>query len=195
MALGYLLGKASSKFLKVNFNIPAVLVLSILPDIDILFPFIQHRGPAHSIIVALIVFIPFFAVYHQRVLPYFFALISHSLGDFFIGGQIQLFWPVTRQVYGFDISMQSLTNIALEWILFLTSILIMFKSKDLFVLFRAKTSNLLLAIPTFTVLLPTFLNFPLKVPALLVLPHLVYLVMFSVSILIAIPKFFRLFTR
>jgi membrane-bound metal-dependent hydrolase YbcI (DUF457 family) len=56
MGLAYLIAKASGKLLKVNFNIPLVLVLSILPDIDIIFQFFLksdiHRGPTHSIVVA-----------------------------------------------------------------------------------------------------------------------------------------------
>ena len=67
MALAYLLGKASAKLLKVNINIPLILFLSIIPDIDILFDFLfnsdMHRGPTHSIIVAIVVFIPFFLLY------------------------------------------------------------------------------------------------------------------------------------
>jgi hypothetical protein len=44
---------------------------------------------------------------------------------------------------------------------------------------------LLLAIPTFTVLLPVFLSYPLKVPVVLVLPHLIYTVVFIAAIVIS----------
>jgi len=50
---------------------------------------------------------------------------------------------------------------------------------------------LLLAIPTFTVLLPIFLSYPLQVPGLLVLPHLVYMVLFLASISISIVGLLR----
>jgi membrane-bound metal-dependent hydrolase YbcI (DUF457 family) len=190
MALAYLLGKASAKFLKVNLNIPLILVLSLIPDVDILFGIKElHRGPTHSIIAALIVFIPVFAIYRRKAVPYFIALASHSLiSDFFVAGYvgIMLFWPLSSNFYGnfwFIISIWNPINIALEWILFVFSTVIMFKNRDLFLFFQDKRSNLLLAIPIVTILLPTFVSFPLQVPILLVPPHLFYLVLFSISVL------------
>jgi membrane-bound metal-dependent hydrolase YbcI (DUF457 family) len=183
LALGYILGKASAKLLKTKVNVPAALVLSVIPDIDILIPFLEHRGPTHSIITALIVFIPIFAIYRQKAAPYFLALASHSLiGDYIAGGRTQLFWPATLNHYGMELPIQSPTNIALEWALFLTSTIIMLKSRDIFTFFKKKNTNLILSIPTFTVLLPTFLSFPLDVPEWLILPHLAYLAMFLASI-------------
>jgi hypothetical protein len=193
MALAYLLGKPSAKFLKVNLNVPLILVLSIIPDVDILFGVSElHRGPTHSIIIALLVFIPFFVIYRRKAVPYFVALASHSLiGDFFIGGQLMLFWPLTSQLFGlrelgFYISIWSITNVTLEWTLFVTSTIIMSKTGDLPLFFQNKKSNLLLIIPIITVLLPTFTSYPLQVPIVLMPPHLFYLVLFSISVLIVI---------
>jgi hypothetical protein len=191
MALAYLLGKPSAKILKLNLNIPLILVLSLIPDIDILFWGSElHRGPTHSIIAALVVFIPIFAIYRRKAVPYFIALASHSLiGDFFIGGRLVLFWPLSSSLYGnywFYISIRSSINIALEWTLFTISTVIMFKSRDLFLFFHNNRSNLLLIVPIVTVLLPTFVSFPLQVPILLVPPHLFYLALFSISVLAAL---------
>jgi len=198
MALAYLLAKASGKLLKVNFNIPLVLVLSIIPDIDILFePLIAdiHRGPTHSIIVAILVFIPFFVLYRQKAMPYFVALASHFLiGDFLIGGQLQLLWPLSTNEFGLHelgfpyIGIYSPINIALEFTLFTIALIVMLKTRDLFHFFRGNKLNLILIIPIFTVLLPTFVGYPLRVPILLVLPHLFYFVLFSVSVLITIVR-------
>src|SRR4030067_1789293 len=96
MALGYLLGKASAKPLNLNPNVPVLMVLSIIPDIDLLFGLEGfHRGPTHSVITALLIFVPFFVFYRQKAIPYFLALVSHSLiGDLLIGGNLQLFWPL-----------------------------------------------------------------------------------------------------
>lgn len=192
MALAYLLGKASAKLLKVNLNIPLILVLSVIPDIDIIFDFIFkseiHRGPTHSIIVAILVFIPFFVLYRQKVTPYFAALASHSLiGDFLIGGQLQLLWPLSTNEFGFtDINIYNPINIAFEFTLFAIAIIVMLKTRDLFHFFRNNKLNLILIIPIFTVLLPTFVGYPLRVPILLVPPHLFYLVLFSISVLIVL---------
>ena len=199
MALAYLLGKASAKLLKVNINIPLILVLSIIPDIDILFDFLfnsdMHRGPTHSIIVAIVVFIPFFLLYRQRATPYFAALASHSLiGDFLIGGQLQLLWPLSTNEFGAHelgfpyINIYNPINIALEFTLFAIALAVMLKTRDLFHFFRNSKLNLILIIPIFTVLLPTFISYPLRVPLLLILPHLFYLIIFSISVSLA---FFR----
>jgi membrane-bound metal-dependent hydrolase YbcI (DUF457 family) len=193
MALAYLLGKASAKLLKVNLNIPLILVLSIIPDIDILGDFIFnseiHRGPTHSIIVAIVVFIPFFVLYRQKVMPYFAALASHSLiGDFLIGGQLQLLWPLSTNEFGAHelgfpyINIYNPINIALEFTLFAVALVVMLKTRDLFHFFRNNKLNLILIIPIFTVLLPTFVGYPLRVPILLILPHLFYLVIFSIAV-------------
>jgi len=199
MALAYILGKSSASFLKVSFNIPLILVFSLIPDADILigslFNTEMHRGPTHSVIVAILVFIPIFALYRKEAVPYFVALMSHSLiGDFFIGGQVQLLWPLTTQQFGlyelglywFYISIWDPINVTVEWILFATSTVIMFKNRDLFLFFQDKRSNLLLAIPIVTVLLPTFVSYPLQEPILLIPPHLFYLTLFSASVLIVL---------
>jgi len=192
MALAYLLGKASGKLFKVSFNIPLVLVLSILPDIDIIFDFILrsevHRGPTHSVIMALLVFIPFFVLYRKKAVPYFTALLSHSLiADFLIGGQLQLLWPLSSREFGFPyLSIYDPINVALEFILFAIALGVMLKTRDLFHFFRNSKLNLILIVPIFTVLLPTFASYPLHVPILLVLPHLFYLVLFAISVLIVL---------
>jgi len=146
MALAYLLGKASAKLFKVSFNIPLILVISIIPDIDILFDFLLkseiHRGPTHSIIMAILFFIPVFVFYRQKATPYFTALISHSLiADFLIGGQTQLLWPLSATEFGLYtlgfpyINNYNPINIALEFTLFAIALIIMLKTRDLFHLF------------------------------------------------------------
>jgi hypothetical protein len=190
MALGYLLSKTSAKLLKVNINVPLVLVLSVLPDIDIIFDFLFnieiHRGPTHSVISAILIFIPFFLLYRQKAVPYFTALVSHSLiADFLIGGQLLLLWPLSTAEFGFPfITIESRLNIALEFTLFVIAVFVMLRTSDLFQFFRNHKINLILAIPIFTVLLPTFIGYPLYVPILLVFPHLFYLVLFAISVLI-----------
>jgi hypothetical protein len=178
--------------MKTKLNVPIVLTLSIIPDIDIIIPFLQHRGPAHSIIVLFMVFVPIFVVYHKKAIPYFLALIQHPLvGDYIAGGQLQLLWPLTTRYYGLEISITSPITITMEWIVFLASIIIMLKTRDIATFFQPRNSNLILSIPTFTVLLPTFLSFPLDVPIWLLPPHLVYTFLFSASIIFGISKVLR----
>jgi membrane-bound metal-dependent hydrolase YbcI (DUF457 family) len=178
------------------------LVLSVLPDIDLIINFLFnveiHRGPTHSIIMAILVFIPFFVLYRQKAVPYFVALASHSLiGDFLIGGQIQLLWPLSTNEYGLYelgfpyINIYNPINIALEFTLFAIALVVMLKTRDLFRFFRNSQLNSILLIPVFTVLLPTFAGYPLRVPILLVPPHLFYLVLFAISVSIPIKNILK----
>jgi membrane-bound metal-dependent hydrolase YbcI (DUF457 family) len=165
-------------------NIPLLFVVSVISDIDLLILGLEHRGPTHSLILLSLLFLPIFMLYGKRATPYFIAVIQHSiLGDYLIGGGIQLLWPATLDWYGIGIKITSLTNILIEWTFFLTSLTIMLKAKDAWKLFQHHPSNLLLSIPVFTVLLPTLLSFPLSVPIELIIPHLTYLTIFAFSIL------------
>ena len=183
-ALGYLTGKIASKSLAVKINLPLLFLASIFPDIDLLIPGLEHRGPLHSVVVFCFLFIPMFLLYKKRAVPYFVAVIQHSIiGDFLTGGT-QLLWPVSLDMYGLGIGIDSLTNIALEWVLFIISIILMFKAKDMLSLLKRNPSNLILFIPLMTVLLPAIITFPLYVPLVLLIPHLVYLVLFVFSIFV-----------
>jgi len=169
--------------------------LSVIPDIDILFrilfPFLEHRGPTHSLIAGLIVFTPFFVIYRRKAVPYFVALVQHSLiGDYIAGGPLgtQLLWPITTQYFGMTIDIRSPINVTIEWIIFLTSMIIMLKAKDVATFFRQQKSNLILIIPTSTVLLPPFLSYPLYVPIWLIPPHAVYIAIFLAAIFIELPQ-------
>jgi len=191
-AFGYVLGKASANVAKTEINIPLVLTLSVIPDADIMLPVLQHRGPTHSILIAFMVFIPIFTIYRKKAIPYFLALIQHPLiGDYIAGGRIQLLWPLTSQYYGIEMSITSQTNITLEWIIFLASTIILLKAKNTVTLFQPHNSNLILIIPMLTVLLPTFLSFPLVVPTWLIPPHLIYMIIFLTSIIIVLSKILR----
>jgi membrane-bound metal-dependent hydrolase YbcI (DUF457 family) len=181
-ALGYLTGKLTGKALKVNLNIPLVFLASIFPDIDILLPGLTHRGPLHSVLFFSVVFIPVFLFFKKQSIPYFVALIQHVLlGDFFTGGT-QVFWPLSNNVYGFNINISSLPNILVELVVFFISVLVMYKSRDLFSLFEHKPSNIILSVPILTVLLPVVISYPLRVPLFLFVPHLFYLALFAFSI-------------
>jgi len=183
LALGYMSGKATSKVLNVKVNIPLLFLASVMPDVDLLIPGLQHRGPTHSIIISCLLFLPAFMLFGKRATLYFIVLIQHSLmGDYLTGGT-QVLWPMVTNWYSLGIRIMSLTNIFIEWILFFTSITIMLKTKDARLLLQPHPSNLILSVPALTVLLPTFLSIPLYVPLELAIPHLMYLMFFTFSIL------------
>jgi membrane-bound metal-dependent hydrolase YbcI (DUF457 family) len=190
-ALGYLVSKASAKLLKTDLNLPLILSLSVIPDADIVVNILAgtqvlaHRGPTHSIIAALVLFTPFLVTYKKEAVPYLVALVQHSLvGDYIAGGGVQLLWPLAFQGYGLRVDIRSTPNMATEWVLFLVAMTIMLQTKDMAKLFKPSKTSLILAIPMFTVLLPTFLSFPLYVPLWLIPPHLIYTALFSAGIII-----------
>ncbi len=207
MSIAYLLGKGSSKALHTNVNIPTLLVLSILPDIDIIYDFLTgaeiHRGPTHSLIFALLVFIPFFIIYRKRAVPYFLALISHAfIGDFIVGGQLELLWPFTTQQFGLHelggpfIDIFNNVNIVLEMLLFVAAMAVMYKTGDLKVFFKADLTNLVLIIPITTVLLPATIGYPFTQPLLFTSPtlaiaHVIFLTLFTIAVLKTLAYIFR----
>jgi len=104
-ALGYFSALIVKRFSHEKFNILLVWFFSILPDIDILFfEYINHRGPTHSIIVQVIAFFPILLIF-RRGLPYFAALLSHSLIGDYLNPPTQLLWPISRNLYGIDNSL------------------------------------------------------------------------------------------
>lgn len=199
MSIAYLLGKGSSKTLHTKLNIPLLMVLSILPDIDIIYDFLTgaeiHRGPTHSIVLAFLVFIPIFLIYRKKAIPYFLALISHSLlGDFFIGGKLELLWPLSTQQFGLYelggpfLEIFSSVNTVLEISLFVVAMAIMFKTKDWKVFFNYDKTNLVLIIPIATVLLPSTMGYPFSESLILTSPtlafaHVFFFVLFSIAVL------------
>jgi hypothetical protein len=171
----------------VKINVALVLFLSVIPDIDIFLEhltFIAHRGPLHSVVLAFIVFVPLFVIYRQKAIPYFVALISHPLmGDFFTGGRLQLLWPLSSRYFGITtISIQDPVSVTAELILFFVAIIIMVRTGDLVVLLRPHKSDFLLLVPLLALLAPILAGYPLRVPLLLIVPHVFFIVLFLVSI-------------
>ena len=193
LALGYIGGKGAAKFLKRNVNIPMLFLASILPDIDFLIPGLMHRGPMHSIILYVLVFVPVIIFYSKTGIIYFLCVVQHLLiGDFLTAGQgqgIQLLWPLTSNWYSAGIPLLSAISVYLEWVFFITCFTWMFKALDIRRLLLPHPSNLVLAIPILSILLPVFFDIPLPAPFLLLVPHIVFLVLFSLSILIDLRAF------
>lgn len=192
LALGYLTGKATSQVLKTRLHVALLFLFSVLPDIDLIIPIIVHRGPTHSFFVCFVLSLPFLVAYRKEAVPYFVAGVQHFLlGDFLTGGGAEIFWPLSRQSYGLPIHLLSLTNICLEWSLFTLSLAWMFKTKDIAVLFQRHKANLSLTVPAFTILSPIAFRFPLDIPVELLAPHLIYLTLFAVAVLIDVKSLIK----
>jgi len=184
LALGYLTGKATAKLLNTDVNIPLVFFVSVLPDIDFLVG-LEHRGPTHSLVLYVLVFLPFWMLYGRKTIVYFVSLSQHALlGDLLTLGGAQILWPLTFKWFSLGIRITSLVNVYSEWTAFLLSLGLMFKARDVQVLFQHHSKNLLLTAPVFAIILPVFFSFPLTVPVGLLVPHAVFLALLGASILI-----------
>ncbi len=195
LALGYIIGKGSARFLKVNVNVPLLFFVSILPDIDFLVPGLMHRGPMHSIVVYAAIFVPVFLVYNRIGLVYFLGLAQHLvLGDFLTSGYgpgIQLLWPLSMDWFSAGIYAITLVTPLLEWFFFLICLVWMFSSGDLRRLLVPHRSNLALVVPILAIVLPVFFSVPLRVPLFLLAPHFFFLLLFGLSVLIDLRAYAR----
>jgi hypothetical protein len=198
LALGYITGKGAARFLNVSVNIPLIFLASILPDIDFLIPGLMHRGPMHSIILYALIFIPVLILYKKTGVIYFLCIAQHLiLGDYLTAGcgeGIQLLWPLTSNWYSAGIYLANAARVYLEWIFFVICLAWMFRAGDLRKLLVYNRSNLLLAAPILSIVLPVFFDIPLHAPLLLLVPHIVFLLLFSLSILISLRTFLKRLT-
>jgi len=185
-ALGYLTGKAFAKQLKIPLNMPLLLAASVIPDVDLLLRFLDHRGPTHSLITIAVLMIPFLLYYGKAAIPYAIALASHSMIGDLIGGT-QLFWPLSTRLYGaVTLDVKGSFTVTLELILFIISLALMLKTRDLQ---RITTSNYrtVLLLPfgaTIGPLLAVGRGPEYALPTLLIIPSLFYLAIFTYSMII-----------
>ena len=165
---------------------PLLFAASVLPDVDLLLPFIQHRGPTHSIITLTLLMIPFFVVYRKKAIPYYAALLSHILiGDFFTGG-IELFWPLSNNMFGaLNFEVSSLPIALTELSLFLFTLPLMYKLGDLKELLKPNEKSWALIIPLGSIIGPLVSlgrGQENTLPTILVIPSLIYIGIFTYSL-------------
>jgi membrane-bound metal-dependent hydrolase YbcI (DUF457 family) len=185
IALGYLSGRLVNKFSNNELNLPMIFALSLLPDIDLVIPGLEHRGPTHSIAFILALSAILAAFRFREALPYSLALATHSLiGDGITGGS-QLLWPYSTEIIrlGVFLKMPSIRETVLETGLMAVLILVMFLSGDLGRLLRPERSNRLLFIPLATIVLPAVFTYPVSIPAIIIPQHVILLGLITISFL------------
>jgi len=198
IALGYLINKAIGG--GKNPSIIAIWTLSLLPDIDLVIPFVRHRGPTHSILIPIVIFLPLLILKMKNAAPYFAAIITHSaIGDLFTDRGIQLFWPVSSDWIRSKISipMGSAYENYIEISLFVVLIGTIILTRDYAHLFNSDKKNTILLIPLCTIVLPLMFKIPIIVPKILVLPHVIMMAIILLSIsmhLIPSPEIHRVKT-
>ncbi|HVP26248.1 MAG TPA: metal-dependent hydrolase [Candidatus Bathyarchaeia archaeon] len=189
LALGYLLAKAAQKLLKTEVNLPLIFFLSLIPDADLLIPGLVHRSISHSVIIVILLFIPFFLYYREKSIPYFIATAQHALvGDLLTNGGAEIFWPLTTAWFGLGLDMRGWGNILLEWASFLLAMAVLIRTNDLKLLLKPSRSSLLLVVPAGAILVSAFIGEG-AAPIELLIPHLVLLALFAFAILSYVLSF------
>ena len=187
ISLGYLFARGTAKITGTKVSLPLVMLISMAPDIDLLIPSIAHRTITHSAILAIVAFAPFLLAFRSRALPYFTALLQHSLlGDLVTGGVsgwggTKILWPIDSTRYGLSNSVDSPLNIAMEWGFFLIAVAVMMKTGDLQKLFKDRQFAAALSIPILLLAPPLFLQSPRYIPLPLLIPHTIILLILIVS--------------
>jgi len=118
LALGYFAAILTGKETGNRHRLIIVWFFSMLPDVDLLLPFMSHRGATHSLATALAM--TALTLYRRDLLTYAAAQASHIIvGDLVTGGS-PLMWPLTDDYLGFGfLPMPSLPEIAVEILLFI----------------------------------------------------------------------------
>jgi hypothetical protein len=124
IGLGYISAYIVWRFTGEDFSTPLVIFCSLLPDLDILIPFLPHRGPTHSLVIPLVLLLPI-SLWFRSGLPYLFSFLSHSLfGDLFTGyrGRTKgmYLWPISQRWldFGIVLDMRSKSEYLIELVLF-----------------------------------------------------------------------------
>ncbi len=173
-ALGYIIARIASYRTKEPINIPLVWALSLAPDIDFLLPGVVHLGPTHSVVLALLVFIPFFIWKRWKAVPYFLALVSHSiLGDLVTNKAVMLLWPVSSRWVFLNVRW------LFKWLLFryygsvifVVYLFLLFITGDHIRILNGDRYDALLVFCFLAHASPLLMGVPIKVPPLLVISH------------------------
>lgn len=125
MVWGYVFGKVSARYQKIETNIPLLILAGGIPDFDLFTrqPYntlFGHHGISHSWVVITLFFIPFFLRFGRQTLPYYLAVIQHPVFGDLVTNHIPLLYPITLNEMGLNLSEQNaFAGIGLEALGFL----------------------------------------------------------------------------
>jgi hypothetical protein len=132
---------------------------------------VVHHTVTHSFFFWLVIFAPFLLVFHRKSIPYLAAVVQHfAFGDLLVGTVIIL-WPFNSSYFGFNISMPSVLDVALETAGLLLAAGIIIFNRDLRRLLSADSRNILMLLP-FLALLASMLVFAVDWP---IMPLVAYI--------------------
>ena len=161
------------------------MTLSLIPDIDILIPFLPHRGPTHTVLALLIISAALFA-YNKKCLPYSASYAAHLVSDVFTGtcsGNTHILRPITLEWFQHStiLYMGSLLESVVEVSLFLVATLVLVYFKDHQSLLTPSLLNLSLFIPSGAICASLISGiYGAFLPDLLLITHLVVFIAFII---------------
>jgi len=176
MSVAYLLTRGINRGRWKSMSIPIVWVCSLLPDLDLLIPGVRHMGPTHSIIFAIIAFLPLFIYKKDEVLPYFLGYASHTiLGDLITNYGTWFLWPLTQRRFSIALPFifRRTFSTNLELALFGFFAIIFIATRDYEKIIYSNNMSPFLLIPFVALLVPLVFKFPIPVPLPLIPPHLI----------------------
>ncbi|MBS7619125.1 metal-dependent hydrolase [Candidatus Bathyarchaeota archaeon] len=128
VSLAYLLSYLISKYTGEKTNFLLILIFSLAPDLDLILT-IEHRGPTHSILLALFILVPIISVY-SRGWTLLASLLSHSIiGDYLTSYGCKLLWPLSNAWFRADFIPNSLV-LELVFEITLASVMVLLKWRE-----------------------------------------------------------------
>ena len=127
-AIGYFVALGIGRVTREKINIPLVWFFSILPDLDLFIPGLQHRGPTHSVVIAALFYLPILLTL-KRGLPYFAAVASHSMIGDYINPPVQMLWPISNVWFEAPLRVKGATQFIVEIVLFSIMVLFIIRSR------------------------------------------------------------------
>lgn len=109
-----------------NLHFLPLVIGSLFPDIDSLFPFISHRTALHSIFVVLGISLLLYPKFKNKSISFFLGCFTHLFLDSFTSVGVNTFWPIPFE-YGFNIASSDIMNL----IFMLTGIILILSSKTI----------------------------------------------------------------
>ena len=130
IGFGYILYKLLNR--NKNYDLTLVFLYSILPDIDILIPYLYHRGPTHSFIFPTLILL-IYLIFDPLKIFYSIPIYSHILCDIIAQpmdySYMKLLWPITNIKYQINpiVIMRTYEESYLEISIFIISAIIFMK--------------------------------------------------------------------
>lgn len=127
ISLAYILSHLISKRTGEKPNFLLISIFSLAPDLDFILN-IEHRGPTHSILLAILIFVPIISIY-RRGWILLASLLSHPIiGDYLTSYGCKLLWPLSNAWFRAEFIPNLVPELAFE--ITLASVMVLLKRRE-----------------------------------------------------------------